>query len=291
MSGGPIDALLALRPAWASEREVVEAEIASLLAVARAALPDLGAVTDEGFVAWLAERLPEGSPADVLAGIHPDDLLLACGCARGLPEAVRAFEQRYADALHAAARRVQSDREFIDEVVQRVRVKLLVGDNGPPAIASYLGRGPLRAWVQVTTTRLALTLRRSEGRRREDRDDGLTDALPDVIQPELAHIRDAYRAQFEEAFRDSLASLTARERNVLRHYLLEGLNIDRIGKMYGAHRATVARWIAAARDKLLDETRRTLVARLRIGPSELDSLMGLVQSQLDLSIASFLRKE
>jgi RNA polymerase sigma-70 factor (ECF subfamily) len=73
------------------------------------------------------------------------------------------------------------------------------------------------------------------------------------------------------------------------HYL-DGLGGDAIGRFYGGvHRSTVLRWIEAARERILGETRRLLAARLRLSSSELDSLVRLVESQLDTSILRPLR--
>jgi RNA polymerase sigma-70 factor (ECF subfamily) len=71
---------------------------------------------------------------------------------------------------------------------------------------------------------------------------------------------------------------------------LDGLNLDQIGAVHRVHRATVARWIAAARESLLERTRKGLEEKLQLQGSEFESLMGLVRSQLDLSIHSFLKK-
>ena len=91
-------------------------------------------------------------------------------------------------------------------------------------------------------------------------------------------------------FQATLAALPADERTVLRMHYLDGLNIDRIGVVFNVHRATVARWIARTRDALLAETKRRLGERLRVTGRELASLMGLVQSQLDVSIGKVLEK-
>ena len=76
---------------------------------------------------------------------------------------------------------------------------------------------------------------------------------------------------------------------MLRLRLLDGLNIDQIGGIYGVHRATVARWIASAREQVLAGTRRELENMLDISDSEFDSLVKLVQSRIDLSISQFLQ--
>jgi hypothetical protein len=50
------------------------------------------------------------------------------------------------------------------------------------------------------------------------------------------------------------------------------------------HRATVARWVQVARAKVVERTRETLIARLGLGAEELDELLSVLQSQLDVSL-------
>jgi len=57
------------------------------------------------------------------------------------------------------------------------------------------------------------------------------------------------------------------------------------------HRATVARWIAKARETLLTETRTLLMKRLRVDQNEFESIMRLIQSRFDVSIHHFLKKD
>src|SRR5207244_2837986 len=74
--------------------------------------------------------------------------------------------------------------------------------------------------------------------------------------PELDHIRARYAAPFKDAFQGALRGLSTQDRNILRLHLVDGLNIEQIGGIYNVHRATVARWIAASRQALVEETRR-----------------------------------
>lgn len=55
-------------------------------------------------------------------------------------------------------------------------------------------------------------------------------------------------------------------------------------KLYGVHRATAARWLADARAALGDAIRGELAGRLRIAASEVDSIVRLVQSRVDMSL-------
>jgi RNA polymerase sigma-70 factor (ECF subfamily) len=59
--------------------------------------------------------------------------------------------------------------------------------------------------------------------------------------------------------------------------------------LYRVHRATVARWIAKARDTLVERTRDVLVHRLDAGPAEIASLLRLIRSELDASLRTMTR--
>jgi len=275
----------ALRPQFAAIDDL-EQPLQAALASAHAAWPDV-AIDDEAFVAHLAARVPE--PADAtaaLGGLRVDDLYLACGCALGLPAAIAAFDRTFAADLDAAARRFRS--EAGDDIAQQVREKLLVGPSAK--IADYAGLGFLQNWVRITTARAFVDATR---RRRNDRTVSDSDALMAVADPdddvELAYLKRHYRAEFKTAFAEATESLTSQQRNVLRQHLLAGLTIDQIGALYGVHRATAARRVAAAREALLSATRRKLGARLRVDRSELASIMRLIQSQLDVSFVRLLQ--
>jgi RNA polymerase sigma-70 factor (ECF subfamily) len=82
----------------------------------------------------------------------------------------------------------------------------------------------------------------------------------------------------------ALGRLESRERNLLRLHHVHGLSMDAVGATYQAPRSTVARWIVRARERLLTLTREELTARLGLTPGELDSMLRLVCSQLDVSL-------
>ncbi|MGE3669169.1 MAG: transcriptional regulator, partial [Polyangiaceae bacterium] len=75
------------------------------------------------------------------------------------------------------------------------------------------------------------------------------------------------------------------QRNVLRAYYGQGSSIDVIAAGRGVHRATAARRVGQAREQLLSDTRRLLIAELKLSRSELESVMRLIQSQLHLTLS------
>ena len=87
----------------------------------------------------------------------------------------------------------------------------------------------------------------------------------------------------DRKLRDSIRTMN-RERTLLKQQIVDGLGIDELGALYEVHRATAARWVAAAREKLLLRTRRAFMVRVRISSDECESIMRMVRSQLDVSL-------
>jgi RNA polymerase sigma-70 factor, ECF subfamily len=253
--------------------------------IGQAAWPDV-ALTRDAFAAHISALEMEALER------FPADLYLAAACLNGDEAAITAFDREYISGARGAIQAIDTSAAFVDEAVQRLRASLFVGDTGAPRLALYSGRGPLRAWVGVAAARVALMMRRSQQRAREvsSDDDEWTGALVMIStnNPELELLKRQYASEFGNAFRDAVASLEARQRSVLRMSFVEALSIDEIGAVYAVHRATAARWITRACDLLFDRTRKLLVERLALSPTELDRMTALVRSQLDVSLSQLL---
>lgn len=238
------------------------------------------------FEAFVASRLDEAPSPEVAA-----DLYLACACAHGDPAALAAFEAAFVVRVPSFVAKIDTSPAFIDEVKQQLRERLLVQKKEQsPKIAEYRGRGRLVSWLRVAAIRTALNLKTGKAKDRTE-DEEAADALLVDDDPELEYLRARYRQQFHDAFVGALASLEPRGRTVLRMHLIDGLNIDGIGSVYGVHRATIARWIASARDHLFETTRDALHEELGLSATEFASLVRLVRSQLDVSICRILREQ
>jgi RNA polymerase sigma-70 factor (ECF subfamily) len=128
----------------------------------------------------------------------------------------------------------------------------------------------------------ALQKQRRRGRAEEQRSEA---AIEDVIaDPQLEFLKRRDRPRFQEAFRAALAALPVRERALLRLHYAEGLSAEQLGALHRVHRATATRWLAQARQLLLDELRRGLAESLRIDRREVSSLVRLLRSQLEISL-------
>jgi RNA polymerase sigma-70 factor (ECF subfamily) len=109
--------------------------------------------------------------------------------------------------------------------------------------------------------------------------------------PELDYIQRVYKTEFRDALQTAFGRLSPRERNLLRHQVLHGLNIDQVGALYRVHRTTAFRWIEKARRSLLVRTREALKERLHVGSGEFLSIMRVVQGDLDVSVRRLLVSE
>jgi len=247
---------------------------------AREAFPRV-TLAHEVFVAHLRERLPEEDPMRGLERVHAADLFLACACLHGDRHAWRALDKLNLSRVHEWVSRIDRSSAFADEVRQRLAEKLLHDESGTPKLALYTGRGPLGAWIRVAAVREAQNARRG-GRPHVDADDVPLAAADE--SPEIQLFKQKYMKEFKDAFAGVLPTLSADERNVLRLHYLDGLTIEEVGKSYRVSRATAARWIADAKEKIIDAVNTALVGRLGKGGPGAETILAFVRSQLDMSL-------
>jgi RNA polymerase sigma-70 factor (ECF subfamily) len=281
----------ALRPELHDKMDQTDVQewLATRWRAACAAWPQLQ-VPVETFAAFVAERIPaEASAESVMSSLRVEELLLTCACARGDEQAIRLLEIHYFPLVLSALARMRLDPSKVDEVKQTLRRHLLVSEDGqPPRICNYAGRGDLGSWLSVSAVRAAYKLLRKEKRGVNAEDDRLSElAMPDA-DIELKYTKENCRDLFRDSLRQAIASLADREKNLLRQHYLDGLTIDQVGALYHTHRATAARWMASARQKLLDRTRSVLMERLRAPLAECESIIRMAQSQAEMSFYNLL---
>ena len=109
--------------------------------------------------------------------------------------------------------------------------------------------------------------------------------------PELGVLRSQHRETVDAALRAALARLDGRARALLRYQLIESWSIERVGRLYGVHRATAARWLADARDALGNTIRDELAMRLQVATDEVEAIVRLVQRRVDVSLDRLLVPE
>lgn len=272
-----------ISPRWgpAYTRSVDDQAIEQAFARGKQAWP--GIEVDLSTFRTHCERVLGEAPEWEWARFAPE-LFLCCGCARGDVEATRALESDTLPHVVKAISRIDSDPEFVEEALQILRDKLLVGPRAK--IADYAARGPLVAWLSVAAARVALDLIRSRNARKLQHAD-----LPDrLAQSDTSPLNDIvksrYADSFQRALKHAISALPSRERNLLRLQLVGRCSIDQLGRMYLVHRATAARWLEGARNRVFESVREQMKIEHHLTDGEFDSIARGVRSQLDLSITA-----
>ncbi len=263
---------------------------------ARQAWPQLS-LSPELFVSSLGnlwEQVAATQPLEPwLESIQAPDLYLACACANNDRDALQTFEERYRGLLYQTVRRYASSQHPEEDLLQVLREKLFVEtERRSSKIRSYAGMGPLHSWLRVTALRTFLDCVRTgaqQKREQGDHNDLLLNVPDEQLDIEMDFLKREYRILFKDAFAEALQHLDSSERNLLRLHFVSGLNIDQIGVIYHIHRATAARRLARARQSLFRETRERMMQRLKLSEHEFESLMGMIQSRLEVSLHRLLQ--
>jgi RNA polymerase sigma-70 factor (ECF subfamily) len=228
-------------------------------AIGRQAWPEVSLDPDR-FARFVAER---GEAEELRVA----ELYLVCACLDGCPRALKLFQTRYL---------TNHDQALFGE--------LLIHEEGQaPKLQRYGGRGSLGKWLKVVAVRRARDLMRQVSRE-ELGDEVLMDAISPEEDLELAYMKRTYRSEFKASFEAALASLSSRERNILRHQVLDHLTADQVAAIYRVHRITVVRWNKTIREKLFHRTRKGMQQRLAVDTGEVANITNLIASHFDVSL-------
>jgi RNA polymerase sigma-70 factor (ECF subfamily) len=267
--------------------DVTQAELQAILErlvdASRSAWPDLQIGAEE-FVRYIAARVsPDETIRDALGAFHVTDLYLACGCAMGNVKAIAAFDAHYIAKLSSAVARPARGTGDGDEIAQRLRVRMLVGDGRrPPRIGSYSGRGPLGRWIRIAATRLTADLHRLAP---PTFDSTSPDATPS--DAERAYVIQRYGDEFANALESALRQLTRRARALLRLHFLEGVSVTQIATNQAVSARTIQRRLAAIERQIVANLQSVLAKRLALSSTQLESLLPDVESELVFVLRRF----
>lgn len=248
------------------------------------------ALSIEPFLAFLARHLPmDIMDEESMAALHGHELYLLCAYGLGDPAAVDIVDSQYLPDVRTALYRLRVTDAVVAEIIQELRLALIAMQDSGDERRGYSGRGSLAGWLRVVAVRRA-----GKHLRREPQhlpaDAAVAEILP-MPAMDVALLQHTYKEQLSEAFRRAVVSLSSRQRNLLRYHFVAHLSIDQISRIYGAHRATAARWVHRAQEELAQKTRAEFQRIVPISDDGVSHLMALVQSQLSLSLADWLNKD
>jgi RNA polymerase sigma-70 factor (ECF subfamily) len=266
----------------------LDSSLQQSLMEARSAWPTVE-LSDEDFIDHLATRIrAHETPEDLLRRLKLPDLYLACAAERGQPAAIAAFDDALLRRVGQFIAHVSRAPDVIADVTQAVRVKLFVSGNGRGKLSHYSGRGALDSWVCTVAIRTAYDLRREQSPRAME-DDHALGVLAATDDPELELLRRRFDGAFRVALESALSSLESRQRTLLRLYFIEQLTAAQIAPLYRVHEVTILRWIASAQEAVFDHVRAGLLQTLGLSSEELDELLALMRSRLDISVGRLLQ--
>lgn len=225
------------------------------------------------FEKWLGAR--KSAP-------QQEALALVFACLEGDSAAVRHLEATHFSKVRSALKKMNVGG-LEDELIDWLRFELFAREQGP-LLETYTGKGDLTGFLRAIAVHEAL--KRLKKQKREVTPEAVAELpMPEV---ELAAMKGAYGKQFTRALEESFRSLELAERNLLRQYFLDGLSIDALAKLHDIHRATAARRVNAAKDRLTERVKQRLITELQLGESSVREVITL--SNLDESLGTLLRK-
>lgn len=253
----------------ASRRELSDGH--AMFERGRLAHPKLSPDLDACRKLW-DELLESGAVAEARAA----DAFLACAALAQDERAAKAIRAR----IESAAQRLRG--VDVDDIAQRCWLRLFAAE---PRVLRYLGHGDLDGLLRVTTRRLALNA---------DRDAPKNESLEQVIHAQdSAAVAEStlataqYAAAFKAGVEQAISHLSDEDRLLLKLHLVDTLGIDKLAGLLGVHRATVARRIERARERVAQDVRTSLRESLGEAGVE-DSHLRRVRSQIDLSLSRIL---
>jgi RNA polymerase sigma-70 factor len=220
---------------------------------------------------------------------HAGELYLCTGCALGIPAAVRALEKTEFPRLRAILIDVAGQGHVVDDLLQEVRSRLLVGT--PAKISSYRGRGPFASWPRVIASRVALDYWRTQTLQRRrlralEQHMATTAERSGLGERELDERRSR---EIEHSLAEVIVALGADDKPPLRHYFVSRVGIDVLARMLGCDRSTAARRVQRAVDRIRQNVRRSVAAGLsRTSQLEIDEFLACSIERIDFDLSSWL---
>jgi RNA polymerase sigma-70 factor (ECF subfamily) len=250
-------ALQRAREAW-PELAVDEVRFGERLAASVAATPVLAAAIDQ---------------------LAAADLFFTLACSTGDAIALATLDRTYLAPLRGIIGKLGLDPAGVDDTLQTMREELLAAS---PRILTYAGRGPLHGWLRSVAVRTGLRLLRTTTQHAE-LDDRVHAPLADDL--ELAYMKKTYGEAFQHAFRAALAALDAADRVLLKQRFRHRLTLDELGVVHAVNASTISRWVTAARERLVTNTRAEMMRALGVGGADLSSILRLIESELEITLS------
>ena len=231
------------------------------------------------------DRVLGDAPASAWAA-HGAELYLCCASAAADVAAQSVLSTQYMSRLERQLSESNDDAELVQEALQALRIKLLVGAD--PKIGRFAARGPLGHWLRAAAKRTLLdVVRARRAQRQAEREAPVRDWFhePDLV----AAIGTARYAQtFLDGLRHSISALDEQDRSLIKQAVVDGSTIDVLGVIHAIHRSTASRRLQRIRQGIALAVRRQLKARHQLSDGDIDELASDLCEWLQPSLRALL---
>lgn len=289
------------------QRKAPVAPVAALAALSAAVQRELHArsgavrwdVTLDAFSARLQravdsrfkEQTPPQREVDTfVAGLHLEDLALACACATGHEPAWEHFVRELRPSLYAAARHIAPGRgeELADSLFAELFGLDVRGGRRRSLLDYYHGRARLTTWLRTVLAQRHVDALRTAGRT-VPLDDDAEDTMPAAPTAPLVDTRRGeYVAMVQQALDAAVQALEPRARLCLRLYYGEGVKLARIGRLTGEHEATISRKLDRARRDIRRHVEDALRTQFGLTAETIAECLELAAAGPELDVARLL---
>lgn len=229
---------------------------------------------------------------ELMASLHPSDLYLCFGCAKQNARAWQCFATQFHAYIGRLAAASTESEEEATELTDSVIVDLYLPDrSGRSRIGSFDGRSSLATWLRVLISHRAVN-QRKRVRHQSHGIEGLPETADESALPRLdAALREhRYGEALHEALRRACASLTERERLVLRLRFGEVRKVHEIAARLNVHPSNVTRQIDRVCERLRAAVIRTLDERYHLSSSQIDECLPDIVDNPRYSILALLEQ-
>lgn len=242
-----------------------------------------------------AKHAGSGDPASLqkfIESLHACDLYLCFGCARQNGRAWQSFATEYHAYIDRLAAAASGSDEEATELTDSVIVDLYLPDrSGRSRIASFDGRSSLATWLRVMVNHRAVNQRK----RSRHQPHGV-EHLPETADEGALRRLDAelrehrYGDALHEALCRACATLTERERLVLRLRFCETRKVQEIAAHLHVHPSNVTRQIERVCERLRATVIRTLGERYHLSKSQIEECLSDVVENPRYSVLALLEQ-
>lgn len=227
-----------------------------------------------------------------VASLHASDLYLCLGCARQNGRAWQYFAAGFHPCISRLAASVSVSEEEATELTDCVIVDLYLPDrSGRSRIASFDGRSSLATWLRVMVSHRAVNQRKRSRHQPlgvEHLPETADDAALRRLDAELREHR--YGDALHEALRGACATLSERERLVLRLRFCETQKVQEIAARIQVHPSNITRQIERVCERLRATVIHTLGERYHLTKSQIEECLSDVVENPRYSVLALLEQ-